>query len=117
RRKDILMFFYEGDKYHTAKELYDYMEERYEGISYDTVYRNLHLYHDLGILESTDLNSEKHFRMNCSDEHHHHFICTNCGATRKIIYCSMDFIKSLLSHYTVSDQKFEVYGLCPRCQA
>ncbi len=65
RREDILTFFAKEDKYHSAKALYEHMESIYPGISFDTVYRNLHLYHDLGILESTDLHAEKHFRMNC----------------------------------------------------
>lgn len=84
RREDILDFFAAEDKYRTAKDLYDFMEGNYPGISFDTVYRNLHLYNDLGILESTNLNAEKHFRMNCTSDHHHHFICKACGQTEKL---------------------------------
>ena len=116
RRKEILSFFSQTDSYRTAKDLYDHMENLYEGISFDTVYRNLHLYHDLGILESTDLNSEKHFRMKCGDHHHHHFICNDCGGTKKIDLCPMDHVKAMLGSYKVKDHKFEVYGLCPACQ-
>jgi len=116
RRDDILVFFSKEDKYHTAKNLYEYMESMYPGISYDTVYRNLHLYHDLGILESTDLHAEKHFRMNCSDQHHHHFICNTCGKTKKIKVCPMDEVEQMLQSYTIEGHKFEIYGLCPTCQ-
>lgn len=116
RREDILAFFAKEDKYQTAKDLYEYMETIYPGISFDTVYRNLHLYHDLGILESTDLNAEKHFRMNCGDHHHHHFICNICGKTKKINLCPMDEVEKLLTKYMIDGHKFEVYGLCPTCQ-
>ncbi|MBO1005538.1 Fur family transcriptional regulator [Pseudogracilibacillus auburnensis] len=116
RREDILAFFAKEDKYQTAKDLYEYMETTYPGISFDTVYRNLHLYHDLGILESTDLNAEKHFRMNCGDHHHHHFICNTCGKTKKINLCPMDEVEKLLTKYMIDGHKFEVYGLCPTCQ-
>lgn len=116
RRKVILGFFHEDDRYRTAKDLYDYMEQQYEGISFDTVYRNLHLYHDLGILESTELNSEKHFRMNCSDHHHHHFICNDCGSAKKINFCPMGYLKTLPQSFEVLGHKFEIYGLCPTCQ-
>lgn len=116
RRKEILNYFHKEDGYRSAKELYEHMESIYDGISYDTVYRNLHLYHELGILESTDLNSEKHFRMNCSDHHHHHFICKACGHTKKINVCPMDDIGQLLRNYLIDDHKFEVYGRCPDCQ-
>lgn len=116
RREDILTFFAREDKYHSAKSLYEYMEDKYPGISYDTVYRNLHLYHDLGILEATELHAEKHFRMNCSDKHHHHFICNTCGSTKKVKVCPMDEVKNMLHSYQIEGHKFEIYGLCPGCQ-
>jgi len=116
RRADILYFFSQEDRYHTAKALYEYMESSYPGISYDTVYRNLHLYHDLGILESTNLHAEKHFRMNCGDHHHHHFICNRCGRTKKLPICPMNQVQKMLESYQINDHKFEVYGLCPGCQ-
>ena len=43
RRKDILTYFSKADGYRTAKDLNQYMEEIHEGISFDTVYRNLNL--------------------------------------------------------------------------
>src|SRR5690625_2187624 len=104
-RKDILHFFAKEDKYQTAKDLFDYMESIYTGISFHTVYRNLHLYHELEILESTDLNAEKHFRMNCGDHHHHHFICNTCGKTKKLNICPMDDVEQLLTKYQINGHK------------
>lgn len=115
RREEILQFFAEENKYKTAKDLYEYMEELYPGISFDTVYRNLHLYHELGILEATDLEAEKHFRIRCGDQHHHHFICKLCGTTKKINFCPMEYVTQFLKQYIVDDHKFEVYGFCPDC--
>lgn len=116
RRNDILTYFEKADGYRTAKDVNEYMESKYKGISFDTVYRNLHLYDELGILETTELNSEKHFRMNCAQHHHHHFICNNCGKTKKINVCPMDELGNTLENYDVEDHKFEIYGLCPLCK-
>ncbi|MHA6251903.1 Fur family transcriptional regulator [Oceanobacillus sp. CAU 1775] len=116
RRKDILHFFEKEDGYRTAKELMQFMEDKYEGISFDTVYRNLNLYNEMRILETTELNGEKHFRMNCTKHHHHHFICSSCGNTKEINVCPMDEIQHKLGNYLVEDHKFEIYGLCPGCQ-
>lgn len=116
RRKDIIQYFYDEDGYRTAKDIMEYMEAIHPSMSFDTIYRNLHLYHSLDILESTTLNGEKHFRMNCTTKHHHHFICNDCGSTKKLPVCPMDDVNQMLANYQVKDHKFEVYGLCPECQ-
>ncbi|HLR09455.1 MAG TPA: Fur family transcriptional regulator [Bacillota bacterium] len=116
KRKDILHFFERANGYRTARDVNAYMEQRHPEISFDTVYRNLHLYHAIGILEATELNGEKLFRMKCSDDHHHHFICKDCGKTAEIDVCPMDHIGNALANYYIEDHKFEIYGLCPACQ-
>ncbi|MFB9973181.1 transcriptional repressor [Allobacillus sp. SKP2-8] len=117
KRKDILEFFAEEDGYRTASDLWEKLSVKYPGISYDTIYRNLHLFHDLHILESTELDGEKHFRFSCGHEHHHHhFICNNCGKTKSIETCPMDFIQPKFQGYMIESHKFEVYGLCPVCK-
>lgn len=115
QREYILNFFESADGYRTAKDLIQFMEKHYENVSFDTVYRNLHLFYDLNILEKTILQGEKHFRMSCTDEHHHHFICQKCGKTKKINYCPMDSIAHTLGNYFIADHKFEIYGFCPTC--
>lgn len=116
KRKDILTFFEKADGYRTAKDLIAYLEGTHEGISFDTVYRNLHLYNEVGILETTELNGEKHFRMNCMHHHHHHFICSQCGRTKEIEVCPMDEVRKALANYEIDGHKFEIYGLCPMCK-
>jgi len=115
RRKEILKYFDRADGYRTAKDLHEHMEDKYLNISFDTVYRNLHLYNTLNILETTELNGEKNFRLNCADHHHHHFICNDCGKTKKINICPMEALDQTLNHYYIEDHKFEIYGLCPGC--
>ncbi|ALX47151.1 Fur family transcriptional regulator [Lentibacillus amyloliquefaciens] len=116
KRKDILTFFAEADGYRTAKDLIAYLEPLYEGISFDTVYRNLHLFHEVGVLETTELNGEKNFRISCTEHHHHHFICKDCGKTKEIEVCPMKEVQQSLGNYAIEDHKFEIYGLCPACQ-
>lgn len=116
KREDILTYFTKADGYRTAKDLIHYLEPTYEGISFDTVYRNLHLFNEVGILETTELNGEKHFRISCTHHHHHHFICKDCGKTKEIDVCPMNQVENTLSNYLVEGHKFEIYGLCPSCK-
>ncbi|WP_284141707.1 MULTISPECIES: Fur family transcriptional regulator [unclassified Virgibacillus] len=116
KRKEILDYFSHADGYRTAKDLIQFMEKSYEGISFDTIYRNLHLFCDMGILEATELKGEKHFRIACSHHHHHHFICSDCGKTKEINLCPMDELEGALPNYIIEDHKFEIYGVCPNCR-
>lgn len=117
KREQILEIFAQSNKYLTAKELLEQMQADYPGLSFDTIYRNLSLFDELGILESTELAGEKHFRYTCSfHDHHHHFICLLCGRTKAIEACPMEFITEDLKEYDVADHKFEIYGTCPTCK-
>lgn len=90
KRKDMLDIFVEEDKYINAKYIQQVMDENYPGISFDTIYRNLHLFKDLGIIENTELDGEMKFRIACTNHHHHHFICEKCGDTKVIDYCPIE---------------------------
>lgn len=116
KRELILSMFGKSTKYLTARDLLAVLKPRYPGMSFDTIYRNLATFVELGILEETELNGERKFRMHCeSDHHHHHFICLDCGDVKELSVCPMQYVNDNLNGYTIQSHKFEIYGKCPTC--
>ena len=116
KRVDMLEFLKGNDRYLTAKEVLEGLKPNHPNLSFDTIYRNLSLFDELNILETTELSGEKHFRFSCSKhEHHHHFICLDCGKTKEIGICPMENVLEELKEFSVSGHKFEIYGHCNNC--
>lgn len=116
KRKTMVHIFAEQGRYLTAKEVLDLMQEEYPGLSFDTVYRNLSLFEELGIIEVTEWNGERRYRFHCGGKnHHHHMICTECGRTRPISICPMNGILGKPENFEITGHKFEIYGICSEC--
>ncbi|WEG11954.1 Fur family transcriptional regulator [Pullulanibacillus sp. KACC 23026] len=116
KREKIIHYFFEHPRYLSVKEVIDYLKELYPGLSFETVYRNLALFRDLGILEETELDGEKRFQVNCeASHHHHHVICLKCGKSKTIQQCPMSQVPEI-EEFKIVEHKFEIYGYCSDCQ-
>ncbi|HLR91849.1 MAG TPA: Fur family transcriptional regulator [Atopostipes sp.] len=116
RRVRMIEVMYKEDRYLSAKEVKAELESTYPGISPDTIYRNLHSFSTLDILEETEIDGEKFFRANCGiDEHHHHFICTKCGSSIELPMCPLAYFKEEIGEAKVTSHRFELLGICEKC--
>lgn len=116
RRIRILELIYHENRYMSAKELKKILEKDYPRISPDTIYRNLQSFFELDILEESELDGEKVFRSNCgNEEHHHHFICTNCGFSKELSLCPISIYKDEVEEFEITSHRFELLGLCKDC--
>ncbi|SFM12745.1 zinc uptake regulator, Fur family [Gracilibacillus orientalis] len=116
RRERMLEIFVEENRYLSAKDILKLIVKDYPYLSVDTIYRNIKLFEELNIIESTELKGNKHYRFKNSDEHHHYIICADCGATKNINMCPMDVISNTPEGFTITHHKFEVYGYCDGCR-
>ncbi|MCM3136081.1 transcriptional repressor [Paenibacillus polysaccharolyticus] len=115
QRKTLARLFAESPGYLTPKDVYEYMGKTYSGLSFDTVYRNLRVMQELGVLEQVIFEDGVKFRAHCSEgHHHHHMICLKCQKTYPIVFCPMQ-LADAPEQFQVVDHKFEVFGYCKDC--
>ncbi|GAA0380232.1 Fur family transcriptional regulator [Bacillus horti] len=117
KREEMVRVFAREKRYVSAKDMLEFMKFDYPNISFDTIYRNLSLFSDLEIIESTELNGERIYRLACeTEQHHHHLICTLCGRTKKLDMCPMNAVIGEPTGFTITGHKFEIYGYCETCE-
>ncbi|ANE49047.1 Fur family transcriptional regulator [Paenibacillus swuensis] len=117
QRKTLARLFAEADGYLTAKDVYDAMGNTYSGLSFDTVYRNLRVLHELGVLEQFVFEDGIKFKVHCQEaHHHHHLICLQCEKTYPLVFCPMDMGCQVPDDFQVVRHKFEVFGYCNDCK-
>ena len=116
-REDIINLFVQEKRYLSAKYVQTTLERENPSLSFDTIYRNLYSFVEIGILEMTELNNEKLFQVTClqDDHHHHHFICQQCGKTIQLEMCPMDFFEQQLENCRLLSHRFEIFGICSEC--
>lgn len=115
KRESMVEIFERERRYLSAKDILDLMQKDYPTLSFDTIYRNLSLFEQLEILEATEWDGERKYRLHCGGEaHHHHVICTECGKTKTIEICPMNVVGEL-DNFEITGHKFEIYGKCSQC--
>jgi Fur family transcriptional regulator, zinc uptake regulator len=116
QRRTLASLFVDTKGYLTPKDVYDFMCKKYSGLSFDTVYRNLRVMEEMGVLEQVVFEEGLKFRVSCNKEdHHHHMICLGCEKTYPIHFCPMS-VANTPDEFQVVKHKFEVFGYCKSCQ-
>jgi len=102
-----------------AKELYQRAIGKGQSISLGTVYRNLHLFKELGLVNERRLGQAQcYYEINQTPEHHH-LVCRGCG---KIVDFESPLIPKLVDkvqqQHGFNVTKVELYleGYCPECE-
>jgi len=97
-------------------EVYEDMVKKFPGVSYNTIYRNLSQFFDIGILEQFHFPDGVKFRACDLSSHHHHAICLQCKKTFSLKFCPVDNPLGLPDSFQITDHNFEIYGYCEDCR-
>ena len=102
----------------TASELYDMVRKRLPRIGLGTVYRNLELMADSGMILKLEVGGTQK-RFDATTAAHYHIRCAGCGRVDDI---NMPVIKDLVAEagattaYTIIGHHIEFTGICNVCQ-
>jgi len=116
QRKVILDILRSTDTHPTADWIYERAREHIPNISLGTVYRNLKILRDEGLI--LELNDGKQSRFDGRIDEHFHFKCTNCNSiydidTKEIVSINESFL--VKKGYQVNGYDVIFSGICPRC--
>lgn len=116
QREAILeVFAVEDSHLLTAQELFEKIQENQAGTNFSTVYRNLELLLQEGIIRKVELNREAaYYELHDDKGHHHHLVCNRCGSIQTTDFCPLDRLKSEDGFIPV-EHRFEIYGYCRDC--
>lgn len=100
-----------------AETIFQAVARRVSSVSLDTIYRNLHLFEELGLLQTRELGSGR-LRFDANTRPHHHFICTRCGRVEDFEspHPALEDLPENVSHFGAVDSIYlEVRGVCRAC--
>ncbi len=102
----------------TADEVYRMVKEKIPQISLGTVYRNLELLCELGLVQKLDSPGGQR-RFDGNPRNHYHIRCISCN---KIIDLEIETIPDLDKYlvkktdFEITGHRLEFLGICPDCQ-
>ena len=115
----ILSAIENSDDHISAEEIYAQVLAKYSHVNISTVYRTLELLKRLGLVTETDLGGGR-VRYHPADKgHHHHLVCTECGAIIDLDESTLARLEDVLLHrYNFSAQlrHIAIFGRCANCR-
>jgi len=119
QRMEIYRELIRTQRHPDAETIYQRIRRRIPSISLDTVYRNLRLFEDKGLINRVG-NLGERTRFDANIEHHHHFVCTSCGLISDLTYNDdqpLGSAKAFDVPGEVESVHIELRGLCKTCSA
>jgi len=92
------------------------------GCDLATVYRSMHLLEGMKMVKRFDLGdgvARYELLGEGDDGHHHHLVCTRCGAVVEIDECFISELEEKVAArngFKAVSHQLEFFGICPRCQ-
>ena len=95
------------------------LSEELHSVSRATVYRNIKLFIEAGVVCRLTLMDGSHvYSVSRTGHHHHHYVCVECGKVREFSASAVEqMVRSIAAELPgqVVDHRIELYVDCERC--
>lgn len=119
QRRILFDIIRDADGHLDADELYQRARQKDPRISLSTVYRNLQLFKQEGVVKERHFVEEHHYYESRDSVEHCHLVCLNCGTVLEIETPLTEEIKRTAgetSRFQITDIEVNLQGYCPKCQ-
>ena len=106
------------DDFRSAQQIHDELRGRGASIGLTTVYRALQSLANAGEVDSITSDEGEAVYRKCSNAHHHHLVCRQCGKTVEITGPTVERWADgvAATHgFTQVSHTMELFGLCAQC--
>ena len=118
QRQVILEELRKVNSHPTADEVYQMVRRRLPRVSLGTVYRNLEMLSERGIIQKLEMGgSRRRFDGKVGD--HYHVRCVSCGRLEDVPVKPTTAVEKAargVSDYEILGHRLEFIGLCPQCK-
>ncbi len=124
-RLSLLRIVCDIDGHFHPYHVLDLLREQGYTMSLTTVYRNLSLLIQAGIIRRTSVNDESgiggtRYEHIWDHEHHDHLVCSRCGRTIEFSYPAIEVLQEAVAKehgFTLESHHLELTGTCSACRS
>ncbi len=120
QRSAIRDFLAGVDDFRTASQIHEDLRKVGDRMGLATVYRALQAMEEAGEVDMLRRPDGEAAYRKCSNGHHHHLVCRNCGAAEEIAAEVVEIWAAEVANrhgFTNVAHEVELYGLCADCSA
>ena len=120
QRRAVMRTIASSQGHLTPTALYEKVHQEYPNIGLVTIYRTLEILDKLGLICEVHAGGTcRSYLVRRPSEHHHHLICSDCGAVVDFTNCDLGELEQRLSQETgfeIESHLLEFLGRCQNCQ-
>jgi Fur family ferric uptake transcriptional regulator len=118
QRRAVAAVLQDFDDFRSAQEVHEALRAGGDNVGLSTVYRALQAMADAGELDVLRSEGGEAVYRRCSDSHHHHLVCRNCGATVEVEGPTVErWTRAVAAEHGYADvsHSLEIFGTCSDC--